>query len=211
MCACGDANNVDHALTCKRGGYVIMRHNALRNAEAALLEEVCHDIRVEPDLIPIEGEILHSGTTTADRARLDISGHGVWSQMERVFFDVRVTHPNTRSNRSKSLRQIFKEQQQEKKRRYNYRIVEVEKATFTPLIFTTSGGMGPECQRFNKRLAELIARKRKESYADVISFIRKKLRFALLKATLIALRGYRGRPEITNNTELSEIDFNLVH
>ena len=188
-----------------------MRHNALRNAEAALMKEVCHDVRLEPELIPIQGEELHSGTAGQDRARLDISARGVWCQMERVFFDVRVTHPNTRSNRDKSLRQIFKEQQQEKKRKYNFRIVQVEKATFTPLVFTTSGGMGPECQRFNKRLAELIALKRKESYADVITFIRKKLRFALLKATLIALRGYRGKPDHRDSTELSEIDFNLVN
>ena len=187
-----------------------MRHNALRNTEGALLDEVCHDVRIEPALIPTEEEVLHSGTTTADRAKLDISARGVWCPMERVFFDVRVTHPNTRTSRNKSLRQIFKEQQQEKKIKYNNRIVQVEKATFTPLIFTTSGGMGPECKRFNKRLAELIATRRKESYADVIAFIRKKLRFALLKATLIALRGYRGKPDHRNATELSEIDFNLV-
>ena len=93
--------------------------------------------------------------------------------MERVFYDVRVTHPNTQSSRSKSLRQIYKEQQQEKKLKYNHRIIHVEKATFTPLIFTTSGGMGPECQRFNKRLAELISLKRNESYADVMTYIRK--------------------------------------
>ena len=209
-CACGLENDVDHALTCKRGGYVIMRHNALRNAEAALLKEVCHDVRLEPELIPIQGEELHSSTALQDRARLDISARGVWSHMERVFYDVRVTHPNTRSNCDKSLRQIYKEQQQEKKRKYNQRIIHVEKATFTPLIFTTSGGMGPECQRFNKRLAELIAIKRNESYADVITYIRKKLRFALLKATLIALRGYRGRPDQRENIELSEIDFNLI-
>ena len=209
-CACGQPNDMDHALTCKRGGYVIMRHNTLRNTEAELMKEVCHDVQIEPDLIPIEGEQMRSSTATQDRARLDISARGVWNQMERVFYDVRVTHPNTQSSRSKSLRQIYKEQQQEKKLKYNHRIIHVEKATFTPLIFTTSGGMGPECQRFNKRLAELISLKRNESYADVMTYIRKKLRFALLKATLIALRGYRGRPKQTDNIELSEVDFNLI-
>ena len=55
--------------------------------------------------------------------------------MERTFFDVRVTHPNTQSNCSKSLRKIYAEQEKEKKRKYNHRILEAEKATFVPLVF----------------------------------------------------------------------------
>ena len=70
--------------------------------------------------------------------------------------------------------------------------------------------MAPECKKLNKRLAELIAIRRNESYADVMSYIRKKLRFSLLKATLIALRGFRGKPHAKNNTDLSEIAFNLM-
>ena len=36
FCACGQRTSVDHTLTCKRGGYVAMRHNALRDTEAFL-------------------------------------------------------------------------------------------------------------------------------------------------------------------------------
>ena len=214
VCACGKQNSIDHALTCKRGGYVIMRHNSLRDTEASLLREACHDVRLEPELIPLQQDedmMMASSTATQDRARLDISASGVWCNMERVFFDIRVTHPNNPSNCNKSLRQIYKEHQREKKNKYNERIIEVEKATFVPLIFTTSGGMGPECEKFNKRLAELIAIKRKESYADVITYIRKRLRFALLRSTLIALRGYRGQNAVRKNVDLSEVAFNLLH
>ena len=211
ICICGKANDIDHALTCKRGGYVSMRHNSLRNTEAALLQEVCHDVTIEPSLIPINGEEFAASTSTEDQARLDISARGVWSPMERVFLDVRVTHPNTPTNRPKSLRQIYKEQEREKKRKYNERVIEVEKASFVPLVFTTSGGMSPECEKFNKRLAELIATKRNESYADVISYIRKKLRFSLLKATLVALRGYRGKKPPSGSINISEVEFNLVY
>ena len=156
-CACGKPNDIDHSLTCKKGGYVIMRHNALRNTEAALLNEVCRDVNIEPDLIPVDDEELRSSTTSQDRAKLDISARGVYGQMERVFFDVRVTHPNTQTNCTKSLRQIYKEQEREKKAKYNERIIQIEKATFVPLVFTTSGGMAPECEKLNKQLAELIA------------------------------------------------------
>ena len=36
------------------------------------MKEVCHDVRVEPYLIPIEGESLMNSN-----ARLDVSGRGV--------------------------------------------------------------------------------------------------------------------------------------
>ena len=210
ICVCGKDNDIDHCLTCKRGGYVIMRHNALRDAEAKLLEEACKDVKLEPALIPIDDEILPNGTTVQDRAKLDISARGLWNPLEKVFFDVRVTHPNTVSNGSKSLRQIYKEQEREKKVKYNTRVIQVEKASFVPLVFTTSGGMGPECEKMNKRLAEIIASKRKEAYADVIAYIRKKLRFALLKATLVAIRGFRGKVTATRNTDISDVDFSLM-
>jgi len=51
----------------------------------------------------------------------------------------------------------------------------MEKSSFNPLVFTTSGGMAPECNRVNKRLAEKIAEKHSKSYASVITSIRAKL------------------------------------
>ena len=38
--------------------------------------------------------------------------------------------------------------------------VEVEQGTFTPLVFTSTGGMADECKRFHSRLAELLALKK---------------------------------------------------
>jgi len=40
-CACGDFFDVDHAMTCKNGGFIIQRHNEIRDLEAALLSTVC--------------------------------------------------------------------------------------------------------------------------------------------------------------------------
>ena len=41
LCGCGKDNSYDHALTCPLGGYTSMRHNALRDTEAAIMREVC--------------------------------------------------------------------------------------------------------------------------------------------------------------------------
>ena len=98
----------------------------------------------------------------------------------------------------------------EKKHRYNNRIINVEKSSFSPLVFTTSGGMAPECARVNKRLAELIAQKRREPLPIVMNHIRTKLRFALLRSTLAAIRGDRGRRSDLHVKELTVIDFSMI-
>ena len=38
-CACGEKNSVDHALTCKKGGYVSFRHTVLVETDTNLLRE----------------------------------------------------------------------------------------------------------------------------------------------------------------------------
>ena len=44
------------------------------------------------------------------------------------------------------------------------RVLDIEHAAFTSLIFTTTGGMGKECLNYHSRLAELIVIKKGEDY-----------------------------------------------
>jgi len=66
-------------------------------------------------------------------------------------------------------------------------VIDIVKSSFNLLVFITTRGMAPECNRVNKRLAEKIAEKYKEPHASVITYIRTKLRFALLSSTLAAI------------------------
>ena len=50
ICACGVQFSVDHAQVCQRGGFIIQRHNELRDLEAEMLRMVCNDVEVEPVL-----------------------------------------------------------------------------------------------------------------------------------------------------------------
>ena len=61
--------------------------------------------------------------------------------------------------------QLYSECEKYKKRKYLDRIIHTERGSLTPLVFSTTGGMAPECARFNKRLAELIAAKSGETYS----------------------------------------------
>ena len=87
------------------------------------------------------------------------------------------------------------------------RIINIEKSTFTPLVFSTSGGMGEEAEAFHKRLATLLSQKRGNSYSETMSFVRRRLRFSILRSCLAAVRGYRGK---SCSVDSDIIDINLI-
>ena len=66
---------------------------------------------------------------------------------------------------------LYCQHEHEKKCMYARRVMEVEQATFTPLVFTT-GGMAPQCQVYHKRLAELLSAMKGEDYSTTMSWIR---------------------------------------
>ena len=208
FCACGKSNSIDHTLTCDLGGYTIMRHNALRDSFAELLEEVCIDVKTEPGLLPVTNNTSIKGNKT-DGARADISARSVWSPCEKTFFDVQVSHPNATSHVQKSFDTLYKEIESSKKNEYNDRILNIEKASFVPLAFSTTGGCGKEATKLIKHLSNKIANKRQELYSQVVSFIRTKLRFSLLKSTLIAIRGVRGKQRKQEDL-IAYVDFSLL-
>jgi len=160
-----------------------MRHNSVRDSEAQKMREVCRDVETEPTLLPINENDYQRKVNNVDNARLDISARGLWNNCEKTFFDIRITYPTSQSYSGKSLEEVYQQHEKEKEDKYNQRVIDIEKSSFNPLVFTTSGGMVPECNRVNKRLAEKIAEKRREPYASVITYIRTKLRFALLRST----------------------------
>ena len=82
----------------------------------------------------------------------------------------------------------------------------INKVFITPLVFTTTGGMGKECLRYHSRLAELVAIKKGEDYATTMSWIRARTSFALLRSALTCLRGSRARKIMY---DIKNIDFNI--
>ena len=184
-----------------------MRHNNLRDLNVTMQKEVCRDVIPEPRLLPLNNEEVDG--SQADRAAPDISSRGLWSTFERTFFDVRVLHPNAPSYRSTSLNTLYRNHELEKMRKYNSRILTVERGSFSPLIYSTFGGMGPQAARYHKRLAELIARRRNEDYTHVISHMRTRIRFSLLRSVLVAIRGERGKLPPSAKS-FASTSFNLI-
>ena len=109
---------------------------------------------------------------------------------------------------NKTFEQAHSANEQEKKRRYAERINRVEQGTFTPLVFTTSGGMAKEANIFYKRLAQLIADKKKEPRSYITAWLRTRMSFALVRSALLCLRGSRSSNK--KYVEISNIDFEQV-
>ena len=100
---------------------------------------------------------------------------------------------------------MYSSHENQKKREYNARVLNIEKGSFTPVVFSTSGGMGKEAEKLLKQMANKIAIKRDEQYCHVISFLRRRYRFDLLRTCVIALRGYRCRykPDAVEDLDLN--------
>ena len=208
-CACEQNFSVDHALCCKKGGFVAQRHDNVKDLLVRCLSKVCRNVESEPHMIPLDNETFSlRSANTSEEARLDIKVGGFWSRGVNAFFDVRVTHVNSQSNQNKSTEKIFESHENEKKRHYNQRVIDVEQGTFTPLVFGTNGGFGKECDQFIKNLAEKMALKSDESYASVITWLRTKLSFCILKSVNTCVRGSR-RPFKSNVPDQQIDDFRL--
>ena len=124
--------------------------------------------------------------------------------------DVRTTHPNAPSNLAVPLDKLYKRNEDGKKTKYNSKVINTERASFIPLVFSTAGTTAPECDQCHEHIAEIISRRRKESYTDVINYIRSKICFAMLKSILESIHGIRGKEEKKMVQNVAEVAFGLI-
>ena len=136
LCVCGDSFNLQHALSCPKGGLVITRHNKLRNLTAEILGKVCKNVVIEPLLTPLTGEELPKSSNMRNQARPNITARGLWINRQMAFCDVRVFNPLARCHLHHSLPAVHKKNENEKNREYNQQILQVEHGSFTPLVFS---------------------------------------------------------------------------
>ena len=149
--------NIDHALTCKTGGFITLCYSEIVNVTADMLSMVCKDIRKEPAL-----------STKPD------SNDELWADIS-----VRVFYPFASSYRNQSLATTTKTMENQKKRKYNKRILDGENGSFTPLVFTTMAGWARK--QFYRRLSQLLCEKSYVSYSATSAWIKRQISFSLLR------------------------------
>ena len=112
------------------------RHDGVRNLLTTFIDKICNSVEIEPRLQPLDNQRFHlRSAVTSSEVRLDIKAEGFWARGVMAFFDVRVTHVNSKCYHSKPTSGVFKEQEEEKMRKYQQRGLDVEMGLFTPLVF----------------------------------------------------------------------------
>ena len=134
--------NVDHTMICKRDD---LSHNAIvnwriwrRNCLAWCVKTLKSNKFCKTSQ---EKSRSNRGANTVPDARPDMVAGGSWERRRSAFFDVRVCHPNADSYRDSDPDHILRQHETEKKSQYASRVLKVEQATFTPLVFSMTGGM----------------------------------------------------------------------
>ena len=133
---------------------------------------------IEPSLQPVTGEqFSYLSANVEDGSRVDVVAKGFWNQGQQAYFDVKVFNPLPKTYSSTSLPQCYRRAELGKKRKYEERIREIKHCSFTPLVFSCSGGMEPLATVVYKRIASLISERSNQSYSMTLYCLRCKLSF----------------------------------
>ena len=176
----------------------ILSYAGVRAVETEKMLQPCEEFQEQLQQYP--------WVNTDRDARMDIVSMGLWAPDQMSYMDVRVCHPMAPSYLKLKVPSLYKNHENSKKRSYMRRVQIVEGGTFTALVFTTTGGVGPEMANVLRQTAKTIETKCGERYSEALATIRRKLRFCLLISTLRSLRGCRTK---YTTASLQDIDFNL--
>ena len=205
MCdGCGAKFGVEHALNCKAGGMVSLRHDSV----SAEWQQMCVSafspgaVSDEP-LIPIsqDRERLVAPVPASQlppATRGDSSVYGFWKRSTKAIFDVRITNLEHGQQRGQQASKMLAKHEKEKKAKHLDRCLEA-RCQFTPLVFSCDGMMGLEAKAASKRLASKLSAKWRRPYSQLCAYVRSRLSMAVARGTSLCLRGCRDRDPLLRN------------
>ena len=115
---------------------------------------------------------------------------GVWMPQAEVLFDVRVINTDTQSYSNHTPWDVLQSAEKEKKAKY-VAAYEERRASFTPICCSVDGVFGKEAEVFLKIIGEGLSTRWDWSYSEVMGWVRARMLFAILQATILCLRGAR--------------------
>jgi len=186
---CGARLSLEHALNCKKGGNVKYGHDQMRE-ECALLAEMAYGkVVMEPYLKDSTGAMI-----TDKNLRADFMAIGVWERQRVAFFDNCIIDADapSRFSRNTNSQTAMASAVRAKRRLYNEAWEDV-RASITPLVCTADGAFDREFVAFQKRVAARLATKWQRPFSVLINYVRVRLRFALIRAIDLRIRGSRKR------------------
>jgi hypothetical protein len=182
-CSARPIFDLDHALSCKKGGMVNWRHNEVRDVFGDFAHQAWNNAEKEP--------IIEETREGRVALRADLLVHGVWTRQQAALFDIRVTHTDSASYLTKTPKQVMRTQAMEKVNLYGPATSRRGNAHFTPLVMGTAGEMDEDTIRFINVMASTLAGKWNKRYGEAKGWINLRLQIALARACSMCIRRTR--------------------
>ena len=99
---------------------------------------------------------------------------------------------------------LYKQIARTRRREYGERVLQVEDADFTPMILSSSGGMGAEMSMALKHLGEKVAEKCNLVYSKVAGYLRAMFSFKMMRLALIRLGDSRSRFKTCGGNDVND-------
>ena len=199
---------VEHALSCKTGGLVHIRHNDAADEWRHLCGTALSPCQVEhqPRIFSCVSRWAQNAagagtpnslTPTTDappppaatEERGDASCHGFWERGRTTIFDMRIImDTDARSYRKKEFAKVPEQHEKEKKDKYLQNCLEMWK-DFTPMVYSVDGIAGCKARNAEKRLATHLAGKWNREYSQMVYYVRVSTAIAVVRANSLLIRG----------------------
>jgi hypothetical protein len=215
---CGQRFSVNHALQCKKGDLVHLRHDDVASEWAGLCQQALTPAAVSSEPFIYVGRASNTGTEATldsdgfpvDRPddRGDVGVQGFWRRGHTAIFDIRITDTDATSYLLSSPSKILATQEKAKKRKYLEPFIQ-RRRHFTPLVFSTDGLRAPEATAATKQLVKLLSCKWGHDYGQSCQFVRARLSIAIARGMTMCLRGQRDHGIRLRNYTWSQGDAGL--
>jgi hypothetical protein len=209
---CGAKMTVEHALLCKVGGLVHIRHDDVADewrylcGVALFPSQVEREPRIFTCVRPRAIDAVGTATPpppstptatpptppTITEEQGDASCHGFWERGRTCIFNMSITDTDAKSYWRKEFGQVLSQHKKEKKDKCLQTCLEMRK-DFTPIVYSVDGIARREARNAKKRLATYLAGKWKCGYSQMVYYVRVRMAIAIVCANSLLIRGSRDR------------------
>lgn len=201
---CGCPFSVDHAMSCKKGGLVICRHDEFKHDVRDIYQLAAGkgSARDEPRIFirpPAAPATAPPAAPPPDppeppvappQDRGDVLLRNLFERGTDCIIDVRIVDLNAASYRSRDPLKVMKGLEREKKKHY-LKACKAQRRHFAPFVVSTCGLLAPEAKAVCNAIAEKLADKWQQPKSVVRSYISARLSITLARACHMCLRGSR--------------------
>jgi len=206
MCdGCGETFTVEHALNCKKGGFVGIRHDDCRDEFGDLCSKALTSARVttEPMIHYGGNERVtrqtngasntsnnNNSSTHGEEQRGDLGVHGFHTRQMTTIFDFVITNTDGPSYGRQPSKKVLERAEKRKKDKYLEACRE-RRRHFTPMAYSVDGMAGKEARAAEKRLASILASKWDRPYSEMACFVKTRMSLSIVRSISMLMRGCR--------------------